>query len=63
MLFRGDGSRRVDVQAGGQALHSDVFDAFEDHGAPDDTFVFDPGHGLDVVNRFRVDRDDFTFHA
>jgi autotransporter-associated beta strand protein len=57
-LFRADGSRKVDVQAGEQTLHSDFFDTFQNHAAPSNTFVFDPGHGLDVVNQFRVDGTD-----
>ena len=56
-LFRADGSRTVDVQAYGQTLTSGTFDTWKNHGAPDNTFVFNPGHGLDVVHQFRVGGD------
>ncbi|MGI3903291.1 MAG: hypothetical protein ACRYGP_13435 [Janthinobacterium lividum] len=57
-LFRAGGARTVDVEANGQTLTSDVFDTFNNHGAAGNTFVFDPGHGIDIVNQFRVGGDD-----
>jgi len=53
-LFRAGGSRHVDVRTSGQTLTSDAFDTFDNHGVPDSTFVFEPGHGLDVVGQFRA---------
>ena len=63
-LFRAGGSRKVDVQADDQTLTSDFFDTFNNHGDPGNTFVFNPGHGLDIVNQFRVngvDHDGLSF--
>ncbi len=57
-LFHRDGSRTVKVQASGQSLPSGFFDTFRNNFAPDNTFVFDPGFGLDVVTGFRVDGTD-----
>ena len=57
-LFRAGGSRLADVLKPGQTFTSDFFDTFENHGAPNNTFVFDPGHGLDVVQQFRLDGAD-----
>ena len=56
--YKSDGSRSVDVNLGGQTFQSDFFDTFQNNGAPDNTFVFDPGHGLDTVKLFRVDGID-----
>ena len=39
-------------------FRSDFFDTFQNHEEPNNTFVFDPGHGLDVVGGFRVDGTD-----
>lgn len=55
---RPDGSSVVDVEAPGQTLHASFFDTFLNHGAPTTTFVFDPGHGLDVVRQFRAGGSD-----
>ncbi len=57
-LFRADGSRRVTVEASGQTLSSAFFDTFVNGKQPDNTFVFDPGHGLDEVSGFRVGGTD-----
>lgn len=56
--YRSDGSRQVDIMAGDQTLTSNFFDTFQNHENPNNNFVFDPGHGLDVVNGFRVDGTD-----
>ena len=53
-----DGSDTVSVHTGGQTLYSGFFDTFLNGGAPDGTFVFDPGHGLDVVQGFRFNGTD-----
>ncbi len=57
-VFRKDGSSAVSILAGGQTLHSSYFDTFNNGGAPENTFVFDPGHGLDIVQLFRVNGED-----
>jgi len=56
--FREDGSRRVNVQAAGQTYNSYQSDIFANHGEPNNSFVFDPGHGLDVVRQFKADGID-----
>lgn len=56
--FAADGSRSVQVDGGGQTFTSDVFDRYDNAGAPDTTFVFTPNHGLDTVRGFRVDGAD-----
>ena len=56
-LIRANGHRQVDVLTGGQTLASSGFDVFLNHGAPDNTFVFDPGFGRDVVRQFRIGGD------
>ena len=48
----------MNVQSIGQSLESNYFDTFQNHSHPDNTFVFDPGFGLDVVNQFRVNGVD-----
>lgn len=53
-----NGTDVVDVLAGGQTLASHSFDTFDDHGQPGNTFVFEPGHGLDIVRSFRGDGAD-----
>ena len=50
---RDDGSHVMIVDAPGQTVKSDFFDTILNRGQPGTTFVFDPGHGLDVVKRFR----------
>ncbi len=52
--FRPDGSRLVDVKAANLSLEGGSSDTFLNHQQPNNTFVFDPGHGLDVVQQFRV---------
>ena len=62
--YKKDGSQVINVAASGLTLHSNFFDTFNNHGAPNNAFVFDPGHGLDVVNQFRVngtDHDSLSF--
>lgn len=56
--FRSDGSRQVDVGTGDQTLASSFFDTFANHEAPDNTFVFSAGFGLDVIHQFRLDGTD-----
>ena len=46
------------VNAGGLTLNSDKFDTYRNDGKPNTSFVFNPGHGLDVVNQFRGDGAD-----
>ena len=57
-LFRDSGQRAVDVEQGGQTLQSAFKDHWNNHGAPESTFVFTPGYGQDVINLFRVDGSD-----
>ena len=57
-LFRDSGQRAVDVEQVGQTLQSAFKDHWNNHGAPESTFVFTPGYGQDVVNLFRVDGSD-----
>lgn len=54
VITRRDGSRVVDVGAGGQTLHADAFTTFLNHGQGSNAFVFDPGYGLDVVRQLRI---------
>ena len=59
-----NGSQTVNVGGSGLTLQSNFFDTFDNHGNPGNTFVFDPGHGLDIVNQFRVngtDHDSLSF--
>ena len=56
--FREDGSRRVAVKNSDATYQSYYFDAFLNGGAPDNTFVFNPNHGLDTISLFRVDGTD-----
>ena len=61
-----DGSRVVDVMAAGQTFSDNYFDTFHNGGAPDTTFVFHPGHGLDTITGFRVggaDHDSIDLQA
>ncbi|WP_255722503.1 hypothetical protein [Lichenibacterium dinghuense] len=55
---KNDGSHAVSIYQGGQTVQSNFFDTFNNGGAPDTTFVFDPGFGRDVVSLFRVDGAD-----
>ena len=58
------GGNSVTIYQPGQTVTSEAFDTFFNKGAPDTTFVFNPGHGLDVINQFRVggtDHDTLSF--
>ena len=55
---KNDGQTATSVYQGGQTLTSAAFDTFYNNGAPDTTFVFDPGNGRDVVSLFRADGTD-----
>ena len=63
-LFRAGGARSVDVLAAGQTFSSDHSDVWNNGGAPETTFVFDPGYGHDAIRLFRVsgaDHDALSF--
>ena len=53
-----NGTSTVHVEASGQTFASTAFDTFDNGGTPSNTFVFSPGHGLDVINLFRAGGDD-----
>ena len=55
---RTDGKHRVLVEQPGQTLRSNSFDIFTNAAQPNNTFVFDPGYGLDVVAGLRLGGDD-----
>ncbi len=52
--YKRDGSSKVDVHAAARPSRADFFDTFHNGGAPDNTFVFTQGHGLDTITGFRV---------
>ena len=52
--FRPGGARTVDVESPGQTFQAVKSDTYLDQGAPDETFVFGPGHGHDVIAQFRA---------
>ncbi|WP_237482531.1 hypothetical protein [Lichenibacterium dinghuense] len=56
--FREDGSRAVNVLTGGQTFSSSYEDTFLNHGAPENTFVFNSGFGSDLIRQFRVNGED-----
>ena len=56
--FRDDGSRVVNIKNSGATYTSSFFDTFQNNGAPNDTFVFTPNHGLDTIKLFRVEGVD-----
>ena len=61
-----DGSNLTTMAAGGVTLPSFAFDTIRNAGEPDNTFVFDPGHGLDFVQQFRgggADHDILSFQG
>ena len=49
-----DGSSSVFVTAPGQTVYSNFFDTFDVHAQGSTRFVFDPGHGLDIIKGFAV---------
>ena len=49
-----DKSATINITASGQSYYDNYFDTFHNGGAPDNVFVFNPGHGLDVVTGFRA---------
>ncbi|WP_165361300.1 beta strand repeat-containing protein [Lichenibacterium ramalinae] len=53
-----DGSSTVKVGDGGQTFQTDFFTTFLNGSAPDNTFVFNQGHGLSVVDGFRANGTD-----
>ena len=56
--FWPNGSRKVDIGSSDQTLHASSFDTFVNHGAPQTTFMFDPGYGLDVIYQFPANGSD-----
>ena len=56
--YAADGSHRITVAAPGQTVVSESSDTFLNGGAPETTFVFNPGYGRDIVRQFRVDGTD-----
>ena len=56
--FREDGSKAVNVLTGGQTFSSSYEDTFLNHGAPENTFVLNPGFGSDLIRQFRVNGED-----
>lgn len=51
-FFRDDGSSRARILQAGQTVQSGRNETFLNDGRPNDTFVFDPGHGCGVVQGF-----------
>lgn len=59
-----DGSNTISVKQGGVTVPTFQFDTIQNSAEPNNTFVFDPGHGLDVVRQFRgtgADHDTLSF--
>lgn len=59
-----DGSNAITVMAGGVTVPTFQNDTIQNSAQPSNTFVFDPGHGLDVVKQFRgngADHDTLSF--
>ena len=52
--FHEDGSGTVNIDSSGQTIPSNYFDTFLNHNHPSNTFVFDPGHGLDIIQQFHA---------
>lgn len=52
--FRPDGSHTTDVMALGQTLNSDQTISFDERSQGYNTFVYDPGHGHNIVDHFRL---------
>ena len=54
VVVQANGRSTVDIQGSGQTLTSTGSNTVLNHGLPANSFVFDPGHGLDIVSQFRV---------
>ncbi|RYC28842.1 hypothetical protein D3273_27140 [Lichenibacterium minor] len=59
-----DGSNAISIMAGGVTVPTFQYDTIQNSAQPSNTFVFDPGHGLDIVKQFRgngADHDTLSF--
>ncbi|WP_237477617.1 beta strand repeat-containing protein [Lichenibacterium dinghuense] len=56
--YRPGGTSRVNIQDSGQTFTADYYTTFNNGGAPDNTFVFNPGSGASTINLFRADGAD-----
>lgn len=59
-----DGTNTIAVKQGGATVPTFQFDTIQNSMEPTNTFIFDPGHGLDVVQQFRgngTDHDTLSF--
>ena len=59
-------ARTVDIMGSGQTFSDDQVHVFNNHGGPSNTFVFNPGHGRDVITQFRangVDHDTLSLNS